>query len=223
MAWPDLDPPRLAERPLSLQEALFVLEAPPEALPALAEAAIRVKEYFFGRRLKLVRLLNVKSGFCPEDCAYCAQSARSQAAIARYPLLSLEEILERAEEAQRLSARRFCLVAALRGPTPKVLERLGEAAQAIKARFPLELCASLGLLEEGMAEALKAAGFDYYNHNLNTAPSLYPRIATTHTYQDRLWTLKRAREAGLKLCSGVILGMGEGPKEVYEMAWALRE
>ena len=223
MAWPDLDPPRLAERPLSLQEALFVLEAPPEALPALAEAAIRVKEYFFGRRLKLVRLLNVKSGFCPEDCAYCAQSARSQAAIARYPLLSLEEILERAEEAQRLSARRFCLVAALRGPTPKVLERLGEAAQAIKARFPLELCASLGLLEEGMAEALKAAGFDYYNHNLNTAPSLYPRIATTHTYQDRSWTLKRAREAGLKLCSGVILGMGEGPKEVYEMALALRE
>ena len=74
-----------------------------------------------------------------------------------------------------------------------------------------------------MAEALKAAGFDYYNHNLNTAPSLYPRIATTHTYQDRLWTLKRAREAGLKLCSGVILGMGEGPKEVYEMALALRE
>ncbi len=207
----------LAEE-LPLEEALHLLEAP---LDPLLEAAAQVKEAVRGRRLRLVRLLNVKSGACPEDCTYCAQSARYPTQAPRYPLLSPEAVLEEARRAQALGAVRFCLVGAYRRPDRRALALLAQVGPAIKG-MGLELCASLGLLGLEEAQALKAAGVDYYNHNLNTSPALYPRIATTHTYADRLKTLAAARAAGLRLCSGVILGMGESPKEALEPALALR-
>ncbi|MGQ9510872.1 MAG: biotin synthase BioB [Thermaceae bacterium] len=182
----------------------------------LAQAAIALKERVFGKKIRLNRLSNIKSGRCPEDCAYCAQSVRWSTSISIYPLLPTEKLLEEAEEARRLGAKRFCMVSATRQATPSLLRRMEEAVPRIKA-LGLEVCNSLGFLTEEAAQRLKAAGVDYYNHNLNTSRSHYPRIASTHTYQDRLNTLEIARKAGLKLCSGVILGLGEGKEDILEL------
>ncbi|WP_352413922.1 radical SAM protein [Thermus sp.] len=160
----------------------------------------------------------MKSGLCPEDCAYCAQSARWATSAPRYPLLTPEAILAQAEEARQSGAARFCLVSATRSPSPRLLRRIEEVAPKIKA-MGLELCTSLGLLTEEMARRLKEAGVDYYNHNLNTSQSRYPQIATTHRYEDRLKTLAAARKAGLKLCSGVLLGWGRRWKKPWR--WPL--
>ncbi len=203
---------------LETEELRGLLHLP---LRVLAEAAIGAKERVFGRRIRLVRLCNIKSGLCPEDCAYCAQSARWATSAPRYPLLTPEAILAQAEEARQSGAARFCLVSATRSPSPRLLRRIEEVAPKIKA-MGLELCTSLGLLTEEMARRLKEVGVDDYNHNLNTSQSRYPQIATTHRYEDRLKTLAAARKAGLKLCSGVLLGMGETLEETLEMALALR-
>ena len=211
----------LVQRALSGLEAEGLRGLLDLSLEVLAEAAIEVKERVFGRRIRLVRLCNIKSGLCPEDCAYCAQSARWATSAPQYPLLTPEAILAQAEEARQSGAARFCLVSATRSPSPKLLGRIEEVAPTIKA-MGLELCTSLGLLTEKMARRLKEAGVDYYNHNLNTSQGRYPQIATTHRYEDRLQTLAAARKAGLELCSGVILGMGETLEETLEMALALR-
>ncbi|MDM7324377.1 MAG: biotin synthase BioB [Thermus sp.] len=216
-----MSPEALAEKALaglSPSEALKLFQAPWEVL---AEAALLVKARRKGQRIRLIRLLNIKSGGCPEDCAYCAQSAHYSTPAPRHPLLSPEAILQEAERAKAAGARRFCLVGAYRMPSREALGRIGDVAPSLKA-LGLEVCVSLGLLSPEMALALKEAGVDYYNHNLNTSGRLYPRIATTHLYAHRLETLRLARQAGLKLCSGVILGMGERPEDVVEMAYTLK-
>lgn len=214
----------LEDAPPSREEALALLRLSDEETLRLVDAAWRVRRHFFGNRVKVNVLLNAKSGFCPEDCSYCSQSRLSRATIARYPLLSPEEILARARAAYAAGAQRFCIVTATRGPSWKVIETVAEAARRIKAELPLEICASLGILDdEGKARALKAAGVDAYNHNLNTSAARYGEICTTHTYLDRVQTLRMIRSAGISPCSGVILGMGESDEEVVEMAFALRE
>jgi biotin synthase len=166
------------------------------------------RTHFDPNAVQLSTLLSVKTGGCSEDCGYCSQSVRYRTGVARHGFMPLEEVIAAAARAKARGATRFCLGAAWRGPKDKDLEKIVEMIRAVKA-LGLETCATLGLLGEGQAEQLAAAGLDYYNHNLDTSPEYYGRVITTHSYEDRLATLQRVRQAGIKLCCGGILGMGE--------------
>jgi biotin synthase len=208
---------------LTREEARSVLKASDEQLPDLIQAGWRVRFANSGRRVKLHMLINAKSGLCEEDCHYCSQSRPSTAYIDSYPLLSEKEILEGARRAVAAKALRYCIVISGRGPRPKEMVEIASAVRTIKRETPLSLCCSLGLLTREDAKTLKAAGVDRVNHNLNTSERFYKEICSTHTYGDRMETLKNAREAGLELCSGGIVGMGESDEDLIEMALALRE
>ncbi len=166
------------------------------------------REHFDPNQIQISTLLSIKTGACPEDCAYCSQSARNHADIERERLLELDEVLEKAEAAKLSGATRFCMGAAWRNPTDKNLERVIDMVKGVKA-MGLETCVTLGMLTEAQTARLKTAGLDYYNHNLDTSPEHYGNIITTRTYQDRLDTLAHVRAAGIHVCSGGILGMGE--------------
>jgi biotin synthase len=175
----------------------------------LAFAAQWVHRHWFDpNSVQVSTLLSIKTGACPEDCAYCPQSIRYDTGIENHDLLSLDAVTEAARAAKAAGATRFCIGAAYRGPKPQQLERIGEMIRAVKD-IGLETCATLGLLKEGQAETLAAAGLDYYNHNLDSSRAFYPSIISTRSYDDRLATLGRVRAAGLKVCCGGILGMGE--------------
>jgi biotin synthase len=158
--------------------------------------------------VQLSTLLSIKTGGCPEDCAYCPQSARYRTGVESEPMVPLQDVVAAAITARENGATRFCMGAAWRGPKQRDLEQVAERVSAVKA-LGLETCATLGLLREGQAELLKAAGLDYYNHNLDTAPEFYGDVITTRAYGDRLETLERVRRAGIKVCCGGIVGMGE--------------
>jgi biotin synthase len=162
--------------------------------------------------IQLSALLSIKTGGCPEDCSYCPQSARYGTGVQDEPLLPLERVVVAARAAKANGASRFCMGAAWRGPTEETLPALLAMVRAVHAEG-LETCMSLGLLEDGQAERLREAGLDYYNHNLDTSPEFYTRIITTHEYDERLDTLRKVRRAGLKICCGGIVGMGE-PRRV---------
>jgi biotin synthase len=222
--WEQFAERALAGEALTREEARQVLRAPDEELLSLLAASARVRRAHFGNRVKLNFLVNVKSGLCPEDCHYCSQSSVSKAPIAKYPNLSPDEILAAADRAVASKAARFCMVASGRGPTEREVAHLAETIKAVKARHPdLELCACLGLLKEGQAEQLSAAGVHAYNHNLNTSEQFYDEICSTHTFKDRAETVKRAREAGLSPCSGGLFGMGETEDDILELAYSVRE
>jgi biotin synthase len=171
-------------------------------------AAAVHREHFDPNRVQLATLLSIKTGGCPEDCAYCPQAARYATGVANEPLLDAATVLAAATAAKAAGATRFCMGAAWRGPKPKDLEQVADLVRAVKARG-METCATLGLLREGQAEALAAAGLDYYNHNLDTSAEFYGEIITTRAYADRLATLERVRRAGIRVCCGGIVGMGE--------------
>lgn len=201
-----------------------ILTAPDAEVPDLLRATARVRERFHGRRVKLCLLRNARSGLCPEDCHYCSQSAISEAAIPRYRLDSVAELMAASERAVSAGARRFCMVTSGRGPSSADIDRFTDAARRIKAEHPdLELCVSLGLVEQDQAHQLKDAGIDFVNHNLNTSERFHPDICTTHSYADRIRTVENVRRAGLSTCSGGILGMGESDEDVIDLAFALRE
>ncbi len=166
------------------------------------------RQHFDANAVQLSTLLSIKTGGCPEDCAYCPQSARYRTGVDNEALLPLESVLEAARAARQNGATRFCMGAAWRGPRQKDLEQVAQMVREVKA-LGLETCATLGLLREGQAEQLKTAGLDYYNHNLDTASEFYGQIITTRVYGDRLETLERVRGAGIKVCCGGIVGMGE--------------
>src|SRR5262249_49648251 len=174
-------------------EALFDL--PFNDLLHRAQAVHRL--HHDANAVQLSTLLSIKTGGCPEDCAYCPQSARYRTGVENEPLLPLEDVLAAAKAAKENGATRFCMGAAWRGPKQKDVERVADRVRAVKG-LGLETCATLGLLREGQAEALKAAGLDYYNHNLDTAPEFYGDIITTREFGDRLDTLERVRRAGIK-------------------------
>lgn len=219
----------LVERALLLEpprrgEALAVLRLADAETPALVSEVSRVRRRFFQDRVKLNFLLNIKSGLCPEDCCYCSQSRDSTAPIQRYRMLSPDRAVEAAGLAVATGARRFCMVASGRGPTPSELDQFAAAVRAVKTAHPdLEICACLGLLRDGQAEALAAAGVHAYNHNLNTSEGHYGRICGTHDYSDRVDTVRRATAAGLSPCSGALFGMGERDEDVVDVGFALRE
>jgi biotin synthase len=157
-------------------------------------------------------LLSIKTGACPEDCAYCPQSARFDTGLPAQELLGLDEVAAHARAAQEAGATRFCMGAAYRSPKRKDLRKVLAMIRAVKS-LGMETCATLGMLTAEQAQDLKAAGLDYYNHNLDTSPEYYEKIITTRTYQDRLDTLAHVREAGMSVCCGGIIGMGEQPQD----------
>jgi biotin synthase len=204
--------------------AAAILRGGDDELVELLHAAFRVRERHHGRRVKLCLLRNARSGMCPEDCHYCSQSAISDAAIPRYRLDSVGELLAGARRAVDSGATRYCMVTSGRGPSQRDLERFTTAARTIQGEFPhLELCVSLGLLNEGQARDLKAAGIGWVNHNLNTSQRHHDAICTTHTYDDRVSTVRAVQRAGLHTCCGGIVGMGETDADVVDLAFALRD
>jgi len=208
---------------LTKHEALAVLRCPDLELLDLLAATYRVRYRHFGNTVQLYFLMNAKSGLCPEDCGYCSQSKVSEAEIPRYNLLNAERLLDGARLAQERGSKTYCIVISARAPNEREINAITEIVPQIKERFGLNVCACLGLLTADHAQRLKACGVDKVNHNLNTSERFYPEICTTHTYRDRVETLRHVREAGLQLCSGGILGMGEDDADVVEMAFALRE
>jgi biotin synthase len=174
----------------------------------LFRAAAVHREHFDPNQVQVSTLLSVKTGGCPEDCAYCPQAARYDTGLKAHKLMSTEEVLEKAQAARAAGATRFCMGAAWRAPKDRDVEKVADMVRAVKA-LGMETCATLGMLTESQALALKDAGLAYYNHNLDTAPEHYGEIIQTRDYQDRLDTLEHVRNAGLKTCCGGIVGLGE--------------
>jgi biotin synthase len=208
---------------VTADEALAILHAPDSDVPGLLAAAWKLRSHHFGNKVKLNYLVNAKSGLCPEDCTYCTQSKDSTAEIEQYRLLSQEQIVEKAEHAYDLNAGTCCIVISAKSPSDQEVDHVAGAVETIKQRHPeMKICACLGILKEGQADRLAAAGADRYNHNLNTAESHYEEICSTHSYQDRLDTVDASKKAGISPCSGVIVGMGETREQVVESAFALK-
>lgn len=190
----------------SREEILRLLGQPFNDL--LFEAQNWHRRFFDANQLQVSTLLSIKTGGCPEDCAYCPQSGRYETELERERLLPLEEVVEAAQAARSRGSTRFCMGAAWRAPKDKDIDKVAEMVSAVKS-LGLETCMTLGMLSDAQARRLKEAGLDYYNHNLDTSPEYYPQIISTRTYQDRLETLRHVREAGISVCCGGIVGMGE--------------
>jgi len=174
------------------------------------------REHFDPNEIQVSTLLSIKTGACPEDCGYCSQSAKHDTELEREKLLPLDEVIAAASEAKSKGASRFCMGAAWRNPTDKNLDKVIDMITAVRG-LGMQTCVTLGMLTEPQAERLRDAGLDYYNHNLDTSPEFYGNVITTRTFQDRLDTLKYVRDAGINVCSGGILGMGETPKDRARM------
>lgn len=193
-----------------VEEVLGLMGQPFNDLLFAAHTAHRAR--FDPNAVQVSTLLSIKTGACPEDCGYCPQSAHHDVALEHERLLPLDEVMEAARNARAHGASRFCMGAAWRNPTDRNLERVVEMVQGVKS-LGLETCMTLGMLTEAQALRLREAGLDYYNHNLDTSPEFYGEVITTRTYQDRLDTLARVREAGIRVCCGGILGMGESRRD----------
>jgi biotin synthase len=188
----------------------------------LLDAAFAVRRHFHGKTVTVHIINNVSNGLCSEDCNYCPQSKSSKAEIIEYTEKNEKEILAEARQAYEAGAYRYCMVYAGRRPSKTRTERIANLVRTIKARYPIEVCVSAGIMSENDTLLLKEAGLDRLNHNLNTSPMQYAKICTTHTFADRLNTLKAARKTGLEVCSGIIAGMGETAEELIELALLLR-
>lgn len=208
---------------LSREDARALLAAPDSELLDVVAAGSRLRRAHFGNAVKVNYLVNVKSGLCPEDCSYCSQRQGSNAGTLKYAWLAEDEALRQAAAGIEAGASRVCLVASGRGPSARDLDRVEALTGRLKSEHPdVEVCACLGILEDGQAERLAAAGVDAYNHNINTSESRYAQICSTHDYADRVATVAKARAAGLSPCSGLIVGMGESDEEVIDAVFALR-
>ena len=206
MTAPDLSRLGQVRTDWTLDEARTIFAAPFSDLMFHAQRVHR--ENFAPNRVQVSTLLSIKTGACPEDCKYCPQSVRYDTGLEREELLELEAVVEAAQAAKAHGATRFCMGAAYRSPKPKQLEQIKRMVREVRA-LGLETCATVGMLSPEQAHELKDAGLDYYNHNLDTSPEYYGEVITTRTYKDRLDTLQAVRDAGINVCCGGILGMGE--------------
>lgn len=209
---------------LRKEEALSILASDDDDILRLMDAAFTIRKHYYGKKVKLNMIISTKTGYCPENCGYCSQSIDSTAPIQKYTMMTKEEIISGAKRANELNSGTYCIVASGRGPTNRELDVVTSAVKEIKAEYEdMRICACLGILREGQAEKLKEAGVDRYNHNLNTSKKHHPTITTSHTYDDRVSTVGKIKEAGISPCSGVIVGMKETMDDVYDMAKALKE
>ncbi|MFG0288509.1 MAG: biotin synthase BioB [Rhodopirellula sp. JB044] len=213
----------LAGGSITREEALAILEAPDLDVPAILAAGYRIRHHHFGNSVQLYFLMNAKSGLCPEDCHYCSQSKVSDAPVPKYNILKRDELMEAARVAAERGAKTYCLVISARGPNEREMNAVEKIVPEIKQKYNLDICACLGLLSTEQAERLKACGVDRVNHNLNSSESHYEKICTTHTYADRVQTLRNVRDAGMEMCSGGIIGMGEAKEDIVSMAFDLAE
>lgn len=213
----------LRDEPPTADEARRILDDPELALLPLLHAAYQPRERHFGRRVMVHVLNNVQNGLCPEDCGYCSQSRDSKSGIRKYAMKSEEQILAEAEHAARSGASRYCMAMSGRGPTLHTTRQLADVVRKVKERFPIEVCLTVGILGEEHARILADAGLDRLNHNLNTSEAHYGEICSTHSYRDRVETLRAAKKCGIEPCSGFIMGMGETSEDVIDVAFRLRE
>ena len=203
-------------------EEIFRLDCP-EFWPRLGETS-RLRERGFGRRVSFCVIINAKSGLCSEDCAFCSQSMKSRTEIAKYPLLDREKLVDAAHQAAAQGAARFSIVTSGRGIKARgEQEAILRAVEAIRQSAPIKVCASLGIVDRVFLKELKAAGVFRFHHNLETAPSHFPQICTTHTFQERVATIEAAKDAGLSVCVGGIFGLGESVAQRWEMAQTIRQ
>ncbi len=213
----------LAGTPPTTDESLAILRAPDDEMPAIVAAAHTLRRRYFGNRVKINFLVNIKSGICPEDCHYCSQSKLSKAPIDKYNLLPGNEILSAALRGHEYGARRVCMVASGRGPSDADVAHIATAVREVHETLPdAEICACLGLLSSQQAASLKDAGVFAYNHNLNTSENFYGEICDTHTYADRVETVGVVKGSGLSPCCGALFGMGETDDDIVEVAQSLR-
>ena len=207
---------------LNREEALSILNASDAETLGIVAAASDLRRQHFGNSVKVNYLVNLKSGLCPEDCTYCSQRLGSAAEILKYTWIKPEEAVRQAELGIAGGASRVCMVASGKGPTDRDVDRVSTMIHGLKGANPdVEVCACLGILREGQAEKLRDAGADAYNHNLNTSEDHYGEICTTHGFGERVETVRRAREAGLQACSGLIVGMGESPEQLVDAVFSL--
>lgn len=223
MNWDIISKRILGGKAITRDEALAAFAAPDDELLALLDAAFRIRLHYFGRGIRLHVIRNARSGHCGEDCAYCSQSIKAHTNAPEYPMQSDDAIVEGARAAHGIGAMRYCIVFSGRGPAESDLARLCGIIRKIKAETQLEICASMGLLTPEHARRLKAAGLNRFNHNLETSERHFSKICSTHSYADRKATARAVKQAGLDLCSGVLLGIGETIEDRVDVALELRE
>ncbi len=220
--WNDLADHVLAGGSATTEDALALLASPDDQLLAVLHGAFRLRERYHGTDVRIHVLKNAKSGLCPEDCAFCSQSTRFETGVERFGLLSVEELVEGAREAAAMGAVKYCMVTSTRGPSERDLETICTAVRQIKRELNLNVCTSLGLLKDGQAEQLAAAGVTRFNHNLESSRAHFPEVCSTHDYDDRIRTVKAAKAAGMEACCGGIMGMGERLEDRVALAMELR-
>jgi biotin synthase len=192
--------------PLTREQALAILEAPDSELLTVMDAAFRVRTHYHGREVRLHVLQNAKSGMCRENCAFCSQAIGAQGNVERYRLQTVEELVAGAHAAHERQAVKYCMVTATRGPSSQEMDVICEAVRQIKQDVPIEICTSLGLLTDAQAEQLFEAGVHRFNHNLETSRNFFPQVCQTHTFDDRVATVRAAKRAGMEACCGGIGG-----------------
>lgn len=213
----------LAGELIDRQTAKNILQAPDTVLLEQLAAAYQVRHHYWSNRVRLHFLLNAQSGLCQEDCNYCSQSKISTAEIEKYPLIAQEKIIQAADRAAELKAGTFCMAISGRSPSESVFNQVLNAFTAVKAKHDLKICACLGLLSESQTRRLAEVGVDRVNHNLNTSPQHHANICSTHTFSDRVTTIKNVQAAGITTCSGGIFGMEETDEDIIDLAYSLRE
>ncbi len=222
MNWNALSERVLAGEGVTREEALAVLNAGDEELMGILDAAYRVRLHHCGREVRLHVLQNAKSGMCRENCAFCSQAIGAYSGVDRYGMQTVQELVAGAKEAHARQAVKYCMVTATRGPSTDELETVCEAVRQISQEVPIEICTSLGLLNDAQARQLAAAGVHRFNHNLETSRNYFPKVCQTHTYDDRIATVRAARAAGMEACCGGIIGMGETLQDRVDLAFELR-
>ncbi len=210
-----------AQPQIDREEALRYLEGELPLYEHFARAAAQ-REQYFGKTVRIHILDNIQNGRCPEDCGYCVQRRSADSAVEEYPMKSDEEIFADAKAAKEGGAYRFCMVTSGRGPSTNAIAKLSALIARISNELGLKVCLSAGLVDQAKAQQLAAAGLDRYNHNLNTSESHYGDICSTHAFADRVETIQNVSAAGVGLCSGVIVGLGETPADLVEAAFALK-
>jgi len=210
-------------RPLSLEELTRLAAVPDRSVPSLAALAHEVRLAWCGPTVEVEGILSAKTGGCPEDCSFCSQSSRYDTPVRATPFLDADEVLRAADETARLGATEFCIVLAVRGPDERILQRILELVPLVGERTGLRVAVSAGILTDEQAARLAAGGVHRYNHNLETARSFFPRIASTHSWDERFDTCRRVRHAGMELCCGALLGMGETVDQRLELLAQLRQ
>ena len=208
---------------INFTEAKKLLNTPQADIVYLIAIAHNIRHHFFGDNVGLCTIINAKSGRCSEDCTFCAQSAHYQGECEIYPLVEVEDIIRAALDAASKGIQRFSIVTSGRGLGKKDFKKVLESVKAILQETPLQVDCSLGILSQEQATALKDAGVERYHHNLETAPSFFDKICTTHSIAEKIKTLNVMKDAGLSLCSGGILGLGESPEQWLEMIFVLRD